>query len=63
MFKPCCMVAVVCVTLSGTAVYAQTTWFVDAAFCLGPGSGTLGDPFCSIQNALLQGFLQEIGRS
>lgn len=48
--------------MSGAA-RAQTTWFVDAAFCPGPGSGTMGHPFCAIQNALLQGFQQEIGRS
>ena len=37
------------------------TWMLRSAPAR--GSGTLGDPFCSIQNAPLQGFQQEIGRS
>ena len=41
MFKPRCTVAVLCVTLSGTA-HAQTTWYVDAAVCPGPGFGHAG---------------------
>ena len=41
MFKPCCMVAVVCVILSGPA-HAQTTWYVDAAVCTGSGFGHAG---------------------
>ncbi|MCH7547862.1 MAG: hypothetical protein IID30_15800, partial [Planctomycetes bacterium] len=32
----------------------QTTWYVDDDFCPGPGSGTVGDPFCSIQFAIIQ---------
>ncbi len=63
MFKVCCCSLTLRLAALSGAAHAQTTWFVDTAFCPGPGSGTLGDPFCSIQNALLQGFLQEIGRS
>jgi hypothetical protein len=33
-------------------VQAQTTWYVDDDNCPGPGSGTSGDPFCSIQSAI-----------
>jgi len=29
-----------------------TTWYVDDDNCPGPGSGTLGDPFCKIQDAI-----------
>jgi hypothetical protein len=32
---------------------ARITWYVDDDNCPGPGSGTLGDPFCSIQDAIL----------
>lgn len=31
----------------------QTTWHVDAANCPGPGTGTPGDPFCSIQDGII----------
>ncbi len=31
------------------AARAQTTWYVDCAYCPGPGSGTPEDPFCTIQ--------------
>jgi pectin methylesterase-like acyl-CoA thioesterase len=31
---------------------AQTTWYVDDDSCPGPGSGTPGDPYCSIQTAI-----------
>ena len=33
-------------------VSAQTIWYVDDDACPGPGSGTTGDPFCSIQTAV-----------
>jgi len=33
-------------------VAAQTTWYVDDATCPSTGSGTSGDPFCSIQDAI-----------
>ncbi len=33
-------------------VQAQTTWFVDTAACPGPGIGTAGDPFCTIQEGI-----------
>jgi len=35
------------------ALRAQTTWYVDASYG-GPGSGTMGDPFSSIQYAIDQ---------
>ncbi len=31
---------------------AQTTWYVDDDNCPGPGSGTEGDPFCSVQDGI-----------
>jgi len=31
---------------------AQTIWHVDDDNCPGPGSGTMADPFCSIQDAI-----------
>jgi len=31
---------------------AQTTWYVDATNCPGPGSGSQVDPFCHIQPAI-----------
>jgi parallel beta-helix repeat protein len=33
-------------------VAAATTWYVDAANCPGPGTGSAGDPFCTIQAAV-----------
>jgi hypothetical protein len=35
-----------------TPVVAATTWYVDDNNCPGPGSGTVGDPFCTIQAAV-----------
>jgi len=35
-----------------SAASGQTIWYVDAANCPGPGSGTLADPFCMIQDAI-----------
>ncbi|MCH8343440.1 MAG: hypothetical protein IH983_05595 [Planctomycetes bacterium] len=52
MFKLCCTLALGLAALGGAAE-AQTTWYVDAAVCPGPGSGTLGDPYCSIQDAIV----------
>jgi parallel beta-helix repeat protein len=37
--------------LAATAASAQVTVYVDAD-CSGPGSGTLGDPYCSIQTGI-----------
>ncbi|HUW82026.1 MAG TPA: pre-peptidase C-terminal domain-containing protein [Phycisphaerae bacterium] len=31
---------------------AQTTWYVDDDNCPGPGSGTMADPFCTIQEGI-----------
>jgi hypothetical protein len=31
---------------------AQTTWYVDAAVCPTVGSGTMADPYCSLQDAI-----------
>ena len=57
--------------LPGVSAHAQTTWHVNAANCPGPGDGSLGNPFCSIQDAIdasalsgdeiivAQGFYQE----
>ena len=43
----------------GTALFllafvakAETTWHVDDDNCPGPGSGTVSDPFCAIQDAI-----------
>lgn len=36
-----------------TAVVAQTTFQVDASTCPGPGTGTVADPFCMIQDAIV----------
>jgi pectin methylesterase-like acyl-CoA thioesterase len=47
------VLAVCLIGLSLTsAAAAQTIWYVDAANCLGPGSGTHDDPFCNIQDAI-----------
>ncbi|MHC4588076.1 MAG: right-handed parallel beta-helix repeat-containing protein [Planctomycetota bacterium] len=35
-----------------SAAQAQTTWYVDDDNCPGPGNGTPGDPYCSIQTAI-----------
>ncbi len=32
--------------------FGQTTWYVDDDNCPAPGSGTQGDPFCSIQRGI-----------
>lgn len=49
MALSCAFFLAICSALPGTAVFAQTTWYVDDANCPGPGSGTQGDPFCIIQ--------------
>ena len=36
----------------GGSVSAQTTWHVDDDNCPGPGTGSVVDPFCSIQDAI-----------
>ncbi|HVP12693.1 MAG TPA: right-handed parallel beta-helix repeat-containing protein [Phycisphaerae bacterium] len=51
MFRPTfvsffCCIAFVPITTG------QTIWYVDAAHCPGPGSGTPADPFCTIQIAI-----------
>jgi predicted outer membrane repeat protein len=40
-----------CALVCGAAA-AQTTFFVDDDNCPGPGTGTTGDPYCSIQVAI-----------
>ncbi len=40
------------VTALASAAFAQQTLYVDALNCPGPGSGTPGDPFCKIQDAI-----------
>jgi hypothetical protein len=42
----------VALAVTVSAARAQTTWYVDDDNCPGPGSGTLGDPFCSVQVAI-----------
>jgi len=41
-----------CFALQPDSGSAQTIWHVDDDNCPGPGSGTQGDPFCSIQTAI-----------
>lgn len=38
--------------LTAMPVAAATTWYVDDDNCPGPGSGSVGDPFCTIQAAV-----------
>jgi len=38
--------------LTTASAAARTTWYVDDDNCPGPGSGTIEDPFCSIQEAI-----------
>ena len=47
-------IAVAALTLGflTSVVSAQATWYVDDDACPGPGLGTIGDPFCSIQDAI-----------
>src|SRR5512145_2085286 len=40
------------VAASAVPASAQSTVWVDDGNCPGPGSGTEGDPYCSIQNAV-----------
>ena len=47
-FIPIALVWFLCVPIA-----AQTTWYVDDDACPGPGSGTVGDPYCSIQDAIV----------
>jgi hypothetical protein len=50
------LVSVVVVAVLSSAAQAQTTWYVDDDNCPGPGSGTPGDPYCSIQWAIDNAF-------
>ncbi len=43
------IVGLVLAALGTSPVVAQTTWHVAAGACPGPGTGTVGDPFCTIQ--------------
>jgi hypothetical protein len=43
--------AIAC-TLGAAISVSATEWFVDAAVCPSPGSGTAPDPYCSIQDAV-----------
>ncbi|MHC4786186.1 MAG: right-handed parallel beta-helix repeat-containing protein, partial [Planctomycetota bacterium] len=43
---------VIVVAVMSSAAQGQTTWYVDDDNCPGPGSGTEGDPYCSIQTAV-----------
>ncbi len=40
------------VTVLAVSTAQATTIFVDAANCPGPGDGSVGDPYCSIQTAI-----------
>jgi len=40
-------------TVFAAETKAQTTFHVDAATCPGPGTGTVADPFCKIQDAIV----------
>jgi hypothetical protein len=46
----CVLVTVVVLVLGSSAFAADI--YVDAANCPGPGTGTIGDPYCTIQDAL-----------
>ncbi len=48
--KMVCMV--VAVVVPASPISAQTTWYVDDDTCPATGSGTAGDPFCRIQDAI-----------
>ena len=39
-------------SLHGATARAQTTRYVDVANCPGPGTGSQGDPFCNIKDAI-----------
>ena len=39
--------------LASAAAHAQTTWHVDDDNCPGPGDGSIGDPYCLIQDAIV----------
>ncbi|MEW6746560.1 MAG: right-handed parallel beta-helix repeat-containing protein [Planctomycetota bacterium] len=45
------LVSLVLLTTTSFAL-AQTTWYVDDDNCPGPGSGSLADPFCKIQDGI-----------
>ena len=47
-FAPIVLILLLCAPLT-----AQTTWYVDDDACPGPGTGTAGDPYCSIQTAIV----------
>ena len=51
MFKLCCTLILALAAVSGAA-HAQTTWYVDDDNCPCAGTGTIGDPFCLIQDAI-----------
>jgi hypothetical protein len=40
------------ILFSTAPALSQTTWYVDDNSCPGPGLGTQGQPFCSIQNGI-----------
>jgi parallel beta-helix repeat protein len=56
--KRICSIALALVPVLGftlvmaVPVAAATTWYVDDDNCPGPGSGSVGDPFCTIQTAV-----------
>ena len=44
--------SLIAVIIPTSPVSAQVTWYVDDNNCPGPGTGTVGNPFCSIQSAI-----------
>ena len=48
MFRSLALVPVLAIT----AAVNGATIYVDADNCPGPGDGTVGDPYCSIQTAI-----------
>ncbi len=46
-------------TLLGFILCCSTVnadWYVDITNCPGPGTGTIGDPYCSIQDGINDAF-------
>ena len=52
MFSPTLPATLAAVTVLAVSTAQAATIHVDVANCSGPGDGTIGDPFCSIQTAI-----------
>jgi hypothetical protein len=46
------LLSLIAVIIPTSPVSALATWYVDATHCPGPGTGTVGNPFCKIQSAI-----------